>query len=171
MGIMSFFKEAGEKLFGTGQAKAAEAAGYHRYWLAEHHNMPSVACTSPTILIAHLAALTQQIHVGSGGVMLPNHAPLVVAEQFAMLEALHPGRVDVGIGRAPGTDQRTAVALRRSAELLGAEDFPRDLLDRTWGYLVDESGATTTTRREPGGHGITASTAGVLAAWIGDVVG
>ncbi|MEI7618708.1 MAG: LLM class flavin-dependent oxidoreductase [Actinomycetota bacterium] len=107
----------------------ADALGFTRFWVAEHHNMPSVACTSPTILIAHLAALTHQIHVGSGGVMLPNHAPLVVAEQFAMLEALHPGRVDVGIGRAPGTDQLTAAALRRSADALGAEDFPRHLID------------------------------------------
>jgi luciferase family oxidoreductase group 1 len=91
--------------------------------------MPSVACTSPTILMAHLAAITERIHVGSGGVMLPNHAPLVVAEQFALLESLHPGRIDVGIGRAPGTDQRTAAALRRSPELLGADTFPRDFLD------------------------------------------
>ncbi len=113
----------------TALAVHADALGFTRFWVAEHHNMPSVACTSPTILIAHLAALTQQIHVGSGGVMLPNHAPLVVAEQFAMLEALHPGRVDVGIGRAPGTDQLTAAALRRSADALGAEDFPRHLID------------------------------------------
>ena len=91
--------------------------------------MPSVACTSPTVLIAHLAALTQRIRVGSGGVMLPNHAPLVVAEQFAMLEALHPHRIDVGVGRAPGTDQSTAAALRRSPDGLGAEDFPHELID------------------------------------------
>jgi luciferase family oxidoreductase group 1 len=113
----------------TALAVRADELGFTRFWVAEHHNMPSVACTSPTVLIAHLAALTQHIHVGSGGVMLPNHAPLVVAEQFAMLEALHPGRIDVGIGRAPGTDQRTAAALRRSADALGAEDFPRHLLD------------------------------------------
>ncbi len=113
----------------TALAIQADALGFTRFWVAEHHNMPSVACTSPTVLIAHLAALTERIHVGSGGVMLPNHAPLVVAEQFAMLEALHPGRIDVGIGRAPGTDQRTAAALRRSPDALGAEDFPRHLLD------------------------------------------
>ena len=95
-------------------AKRADELGYTRFWVAEHHNMPSVACTSPAVLIAHLAALTSNIRVGSGGVMLPNHAPLVVAEQFAMLEGLHPGRIDVGIGRAPGTDQRTAAVLRRS---------------------------------------------------------
>lgn len=81
-------------------AQAADRLGYTRFWVAEHHNMPSVACTSPTVLIAHLAAITAHIHVGSGGVMLPNHAPLVVAEQFALLESLHPGRIDVGIGRA-----------------------------------------------------------------------
>ena len=110
-------------------AQAADRLGYTRFWVAEHHNMPSVACTSPTVLIAHLAAITAHIHVGSGGVMLPNHAPLVVAEPFALLESLHPGRIDVGIGRAPGTDQRTAAALRRSPDLLGADTFPRDFLD------------------------------------------
>jgi len=113
----------------TALAVAAESLGYLRFWVAEHHNMPTVASTSPAVLIAHLAASTSFIHVGSGGVMLPNHAPLVVAEQFAMLEALHPGRIDLGIGRAPGTDPATAAALRRSPDALGAEDFPRDLLD------------------------------------------
>ena len=113
----------------TALARRADELGYLRFWVAEHHNMPSVACTSPTVLIAHLAAVTERIRVGSGGVMLPNHAPLVVAEQFAMLEALHPHRIDVGIGRAPGTDQSTAAALRRSADALGAEDFPHELLD------------------------------------------
>ena len=120
-------------------AQAADRLGYTRFWVAEHHNMPSVACTSPTVLMAHLAATTQHIHVGSGGVMLPNHAPLVVAEQFALLESLHPGRVDVGVGRAPGSDQRTAMALRRSRDLLGADDFPRDLLD-LMGLLGDPRG-------------------------------
>jgi len=110
-------------------ARAADRLGYRRFWVAEHHNMSSVACTSPTVLMAHLAAVTDRIHVGSGGVMLPNHAPLVVAEQFALLESLHPGRIDVGIGRAPGSDQRTAAALRRSPDLLGADTFPRDFLD------------------------------------------
>ena len=110
-------------------AQAADRLGYTRFWVAEHHNMPSVACTSPTILMAHLAAVTERTREGSGGVMLPNHAPLVVAEQFALLESLHPGRIDVGIGRAPGTDQRTAAALRRSPDLLGADTFPRDFLD------------------------------------------
>jgi len=110
-------------------ARTADALGYVRFWVAEHHNMPSVACTSPTVLVAHLAAVTERIRVGSGGVMLPNHAPLVVAEQFAMLEALHPNRIDVGIGRAPGTDMATAAALRRSPDALGAEDFPQELID------------------------------------------
>lgn len=113
----------------TELAHAAEWLGFHRFWVAEHHNMPTVASTSPPVLIAHLAASTSSIHVGSGGVMLPNHPPLVVAEQFAMLEALHPGRVDLGIGRAPGTDPYTAAALRRSPDALGAEDFPRHLLE------------------------------------------
>lgn len=105
-------------------ALRTEALGFRRFWVAEHHNMPGIASSSPAVLIAHLAQVTSSIRLGSGGVMLPNHAPLVVAEQFAMLEALHPGRIDLGIGRAPGTDQLTALALRRSAEALYAEDFP-----------------------------------------------
>ncbi len=113
----------------TELVRVAETLGYHRYWVAEHHNMPGIASTSPAVLIAHLAAASERIRVGSGGVMLPNHPPLVVAEQFAMLEALHPGRIDLGIGRAPGTDPRTALALRRTPEGLGAEDFPRELVD------------------------------------------
>ncbi len=112
----------------TEVARAADRLGYERFWVAEHHNMPSVASTTPPVLMAHLAGATDRIRVGSGGVMLPNHAPLVVAEQVAALEALHPGRIDLGIGRAPGTDPRTAMALRRTEDL-GAEDFPRDLLD------------------------------------------
>ena len=96
-----------------GLAARADELGYARYWFAEHHNMPAVASTTPPVLAAAAAARTSRIRVGSGGVMLPNHAPLVVAEQFALLESLHPGRIDVGIGRAPGTDQRTVLALRR----------------------------------------------------------
>lgn len=103
-----------------------ERLGYHRYWVAEHHNMPGIASSSPPVLIAHLAAGTSTIRVGSGGLMLPNHSPLVVAEQFGMLEALHPGRIDLGIGRAPGTDQVTAHALRRSSNG-SADDFPQQL--------------------------------------------
>ena len=112
----------------TALAKHADELGFERFWVAEHHNMPTVACTTPLVLIAHLAANTTRIRVGSGGVMLPNHAPLVVAEQFAMLEALYPGRIDVGIGRAPGTDHATAAALRRTRDL-AAENFPSDLID------------------------------------------
>ena len=112
----------------TALAQTADRLGYCRFWVAEHHNMPTVACTAPAVLIAHLAAVTERITVGSGGVMLPNHAPLVVGEQFALLEALHPGRIDLGIGRAPGTDGATAAALRRTTDL-SADDFPRDLID------------------------------------------
>ncbi|MDP1819394.1 MAG: LLM class flavin-dependent oxidoreductase [Acidimicrobiales bacterium] len=95
----------------------AERLGYRRYWVAEHHNMPGIASSAPAVLLAHLASRTSTIRLGSGGVMLPNHAPLVIAEQFGMLEALHPGRIDLGIGRAPGTDPAAAAALRRSRNL------------------------------------------------------
>ena len=113
----------------TELARRTEALGYRRFWVAEHHNMPAIASSAPAVLIAHLAAATSTIRVGSGGVMLPNHAPLVVAEQFGTLEALHPGRIDLGIGRAPGTDQYTALALRRTVEGLSAEAFPQELAD------------------------------------------
>ena len=113
----------------TDLARHAEHLGYLRYWVAEHHNMPGIASSAPAVLIGHLADATTTIRVGSGGVMLPNHAPLVVAEQFGMLEALHPGRIDLGIGRAPGTDPVTAHALRRSARPLSADDFPTQLGD------------------------------------------
>ena len=141
----------------TALAQAADRLGYDRFWVAEHHNMGTVACTSPTLLIAHLAAVTERIRVGSGGVMLPNHAPLAVAEQFALLEALHPGRIDAGIGRAPGSDQHTAMALRRSSDLLGADTFPADLLDlmamlgdpRAEGTLADHFRATPSATSYP----------------------
>ena len=110
----------------TELAQAAERLGYHRYWVAEHHGMPGIASSAPAVLIAHLAAATRTLRLGSGGVMLPNHAPLVVAEQFGMLEALHPGRIDLGIGRAPGTDRLTAHALRRAASV---DDFPQELAE------------------------------------------
>ncbi|MFI6230735.1 LLM class flavin-dependent oxidoreductase [Micromonospora echinospora] len=113
----------------TELARRTEELGYRRFWVAEHHNMPAIASSAPAVLIAHLAAHTSTIRLGSGGVMLPNHAPLVVAEQFGTLEALHPGRIDLGIGRAPGTDQVTALALRRTMEGLSAEGFPRELAD------------------------------------------
>jgi luciferase family oxidoreductase group 1 len=111
----------------TALARRAEELGYRRFWVAEHHNMPAIASSAPAVLIAHLAAVTTAIRVGSGGVMLPNHPPLVVAEQFGTLEALHRGRIDLGIGRAPGTDQLTALALRRTADGLSAEHFPAEL--------------------------------------------
>jgi luciferase family oxidoreductase group 1 len=110
-------------------AQTAERLGYHRLWVAEHHNMPGIASSSPAVLAATLAAATERIRIGAGGVMLPNHPPLVVAEQFGMLDALHPGRIDLGIGRAPGTDGITAAALRRSANPLSDEDFPRQLAE------------------------------------------
>jgi luciferase family oxidoreductase group 1 len=107
-------------------ARHVERLGYYRYWVAEHHNMPGIASSAPAVLIGHIADATSTIRVGSGGVMLPNHSPLVVAEQFGMLEAFHPGRIDLGIGRAPGTDPLTASALRGTAEL-NADGFPNDL--------------------------------------------
>jgi luciferase family oxidoreductase group 1 len=110
-------------------ARHAERLGFRRFWVAEHHNMPGIASSAPPVLIGHIADATTAIRVGSGGVMLPNHASLVVAEQFGMLEALHPGRIDLGIGRAPGTDQMTAAALRRSPEGLSEDDFPDQLMD------------------------------------------
>jgi luciferase family oxidoreductase group 1 len=109
-------------------AQHAERLGYHRYWLAEHHNMPGIASAATAVVIGHVAGGTTTIRVGSGGVMLPNHAPLVIAEQFGTLEALFPGRIDLGLGRAPGTDQLTARALRRG---LGesVEAFPEDVIE------------------------------------------
>jgi luciferase family oxidoreductase group 1 len=107
-------------------ARHVERLGYRRHWVAEHHNMPGIASSAPAVLIAHLASVTTTLRVGSGGVMLPNHQPLVVAEQFGMLEALHPGRIDLGIGRAPGTDPVTAYALRRSFDP-AADDLPSQL--------------------------------------------
>jgi luciferase family oxidoreductase group 1 len=108
-------------------AQELDRLGYERLWYAEHHNMPAIASTTPATMIALAAQQTQRIRVGSGGVMLPNHAPLQVAETFKMLEALYPGRIDLGLGRAPGTDQVTALALRRSREALLANDFPERL--------------------------------------------
>ncbi|MGY1624846.1 LLM class flavin-dependent oxidoreductase [Geodermatophilus sp. SYSU D00965] len=159
----------------TRVAQAADRLGYTRLWVAEHHNMPAVASTNPPVLIAHLAAVTERIRIGSGGVMLPNHAPLVVAEQFALLEALHPGRVDLGIGRAPGTDQQTAVALRRDPAALSADDFPQHLIDllglfgdpRVEGGLADKFRATPAASSAPqvvllGSSGFSAQLAGHL---------
>ena len=109
-------------------ARRTEALGYRRYWVAEHHNMPGIASAATAVVIGHIAGGTSTIRVGAGGIMLPNHAPLVIAEQFGTLDALYPGRIDLGLGRAPGTDQRTAFALRRN--LHGdPDDFPRDVLE------------------------------------------
>ena len=117
-------------------ARQAERLGYHRYWMAEHHNMPGVASAATAICLAHVAAGTSTIRVGAGGIMLPNHAPLVIAEQFGTLASLYPGRIDLGVGRAPGTDQMTARALRRT--LAGDIDrFPQDVLE-LMAYLGDE---------------------------------
>jgi luciferase family oxidoreductase group 1 len=109
-------------------AQHAERLGFTRYWLAEHHNMPGLACSSTAVLIGHIASGTQRIRVGAGGIMLPNHAPLVVAEAFGTLEALFPGRIDLGLGRAPGTDQVTMRALRRN-RVETEEDFPREVAE------------------------------------------
>lgn len=117
-------------------AQHAERLGYTRVWYAEHHNMPTIASSAPAVLIAHVAAHTERIRLGSGGVMLPNHSPLTIAEQFGTLAELHPGRIDLGLGRAPGTDPRTLRALRRSPE--SAESFPQDVKELR-GYLTGNS--------------------------------
>src|SRR3954462_9024840 len=109
-------------------ARHAEQWGYRRYWLAEHHGMPGIASAATSILIAHVAQGTKTIRVGAGGIMLPNHSPLVIAEQFGTLEALFPGRIDLGLGRAPGSDQATARALRRNL-LSDADEFPQDVVE------------------------------------------
>lgn len=115
-------------------AQHAESWGYSRYWLAEHHNMPGIASAATSVVIGHVAAGTNSIRVGSGGVMLPNHAPLIVAEQFGTLATLYPGRIDLGVGRAPGTDMQTARALRRGMDQ--TDSFPQDVIELL-GYLGD----------------------------------
>lgn len=158
----------------TRLAQHADRLGCRRFWVAEHHNMPTVASTSPAVLIAHLAQATERIRVGSGGVMLPNHAPLAIAEQFALLEALHPGRIDLGIGRAPGTDPRTASAFGRHPHE-SVERFPRDLVDvmgmlgdpRGEGGMWDQFRATPAATTSPtiallGSSGYSAQLAGML---------
>ena len=117
-------------------AQHAEEWGYRRIWYAEHHNMASIASSATSVLIAHVAANTRRIRVGAGGVMLPNHVPLTIAEQFGTLETLHPGRIDLGLGRAPGSDQNTMRALRRDP--MSADTFPQDVLELQ-GYLAGES--------------------------------
>ena len=116
-------------------AKVAERGGYKRIWYAEHHNISSIASSATAVLIAHVAAHTETIRLGAGGVMLPNHSPLVIAEQFGTLETLHPGRIDLGLGRAPGTDQRTWMALRRDPH--ASDRFPQDVVELQR-FLSDE---------------------------------
>ncbi|PKA11099.1 alkane 1-monooxygenase [Leptospira meyeri] len=118
-------------------AKAAESLGYHRIWVAEHHNFPSIASAATSVVIGHLAGHTKTIRVGSGGIMLPNHSPLVIAEQFGTLESLYPGRIDLGLGRAPGTDQLTLRALRRDA--MNAQTFPEDVKELLAYFEDDEN--------------------------------
>lgn len=117
-------------------AQHAEQWGFNRFWLAEHHGMPGIASAATSVLIAHVAGGTSRIRVGAGGIMLPNHSPLVIAEQFGTLESLFPGRIDLGLGRAPGSDQTTARALRRDL-MSSANDFPRDVLE-LMDYMSDE---------------------------------
>jgi luciferase family oxidoreductase group 1 len=117
-------------------AQRAEEFGYHRVWYAEHHNMASIASSATSVLIAHVGAQTTSIRLGSGGIMLPNHSPLAIAEQFGTLEAMYPGRIDLGLGRAPGSDQQTTYALRRDHR--AAEAFPRDVLELQ-AYLAGDS--------------------------------
>jgi luciferase family oxidoreductase group 1 len=121
-------------------ARHAERWGFRRYWVAEHHSMPGIASSAPAVLAGRIATATSAIRVGSGGVMLPNHAPLTVAEQFGTLEAMHPGRIDLGIGRAPGTDKVTARALRRGADGMPPADFAAQLAELR-GYFAGRAGA------------------------------
>jgi luciferase family oxidoreductase group 1 len=123
-------------------ARHVDGLGYHRYWVAEHHNMPTIASSAPEIMIGQIAAATSRLRVGSGGVMLPNHAPLMVMERFKVLEALFPGRIDLGLGRAPGTDQITSYALRRRQDIKEDDDF----LERFQEMILLETGGF------PAGH-------------------
>ncbi|TYC10541.1 LLM class flavin-dependent oxidoreductase [Actinomadura syzygii] len=147
-------------------ARHAERLGFHRYWLAEHHAMPGIASSATAVLIGQVAAATSALRVGSGGIMLPNHAPMVVAEQFGTLEALFPGRIDLGLGRAPGTDQATALALRRSPQALSVDDFPEQVVELR-GYFGADSKVTPAAGNEPpvwllGSSGYSARLAGLL---------
>lgn len=159
----------------TALAQRAEDLGYHRFWVAEHHNMAAVASTTPPVLMTHLAARTERIRIGSGGIMLPNHTPLIVAEHIAALEALHPGRIDLGLGRAPGSDPATTAAIRRSAQAFAPDDYPRDVLDlmgllgdpRGEGGLWEHFAATPVATSSPeilllGSSGYSAQLAGLL---------
>jgi len=132
----------------TETSRVVERLGYHRLWVAEHHGMSAIASSAPAVLIAHLANATSTLRLGSGGVMLPNHSPLVVAEQFGTLEALHPGRIDLGLGRAPGTDHHTARALRRGGDLR-ADSFPDDVVELI-SYLLPREGQPSHPFATPG---------------------
>lgn len=129
-------------------AQRADELGMYRYWLAEHHNMEGIASSATSVLIGSIANATKQIRVGSGGIMLPNHPPLVIAEQFGTLDALHPGRIDLGLGRAPGTDSITSQALRRGP--VGAEQFPQDVQELQ--RLLGKENHSSKVRAYPGGH-------------------
>src|SRR5437763_5478339 len=132
--------DAGEALRNSlDLAKHVEALGYRRYWMAEHHNLPGIASAATAVALAHAGAGTNSIRIGAGGIMLPNHAPLLIAEQFGTLAALHPGRVELGLGRAPGSDQITARAVRR-ALLGGAGDFPQDVVALMGYFRPPEAG-------------------------------
>lgn len=130
-------------------ARQAEALGYERYWLAEHHNMTGIASAATSVLIGYLAANTTTLHLGSGGIMLPNHAPLVIAEQFGTLASLYPGRIDLGLGRAPGSDQRTMMALRRHLSSIQADTFPEDVQELI-GWFDAEKDAQPPVQPVPG---------------------
>ena len=130
-------------------AQHAERWGFRRYWLAEHHNMPGIASAATAVVIAHVAAGTRTIRVGAGGIMLPNHAPLIVAEQFGTLESLFPGSVDLGLGRAPGTDHTTARALRRTL-VSNPDDFPQDVIELMSYFEPMEDGSAGVVRAVPG---------------------
>jgi luciferase family oxidoreductase group 1 len=132
----------------TNMSQVVERLGYNRLWVAEHHGMAAIASSAPAVLIAHLANATTTLRIGSGGVMLPNHSPLVVAEQFGTLEALHPGRIDLGLGRAPGSDRQTARALRRDADLQ-ADSFPDDVVELIR-YLLPREGEAVYPFATPG---------------------
>ncbi|WP_292292380.1 LLM class flavin-dependent oxidoreductase [Marivita sp.] len=151
-------------------ARAAERFGYHRYWLAEHHNMPGIASAATAVVIGHVASATSTMRIGAGGIMLPNHAPLVIAEQFGTLATLYPGRIDLGLGRAPGTDMATARALRR--HMAPEDSFPQDVQELI-GYF-DDSSDDTPVRAIPGAGTrvpvwiLGSSLYGAqLAAWLG----
>lgn len=151
-------------------ARAAERFGYHRYWLAEHHNMPGIASAATALVIGHVAAATNTMRIGAGGIMLPNHAPLIVAEQFGTLATLYPGRIDLGLGRAPGSDMATARALRR--HMAPEDSFPQDVQELI-GYF-DDTPADALVRAIPGSGThvpvwiLGSSLYGAqLAAWLG----